>query len=48
MGLSIISGQGKCTVKENGGIETENFDQTFEGTLFTWDILKDLLTNVKS
>jgi hypothetical protein len=41
MGLSIISGQGKCTVKENGGIETENFDQTFEGTLFTWDILKE-------
>lgn len=40
MGLSIISGQGKCTVREDGVIETESFDQMFEGTLFTWDILK--------
>lgn len=38
--LSVISGQGKCVVKEDSVIETECLNQSFEGTLFTWDILK--------
>ncbi len=39
--LSIISGKGKCTVDgNNNNIETETFNQAFEGTLFTWEILK--------
>lgn len=38
--LSIISGKGKCTVS-GSDIETECFSQTFEGTLFIWDMLKE-------
>lgn len=38
--LSIISGQGKCEVHDNGDIEATSLKQTFEGTLFAWDIAK--------
>lgn len=38
--LCVISGRGKCAVKKNSVIETECLNQAFEGTLFTWDILK--------
>lgn len=37
--LSIISGQGKCSVREDSTIETECLNQTFEGTLLSWDIV---------
>lgn len=39
--LSIISGRGKCTVKDNKMIEAEDLSENFEGTLFVWDILKE-------
>lgn len=38
--LCVISGKGKCVVKEETVIEAECLNQAFEGTLFTWDILK--------
>lgn len=38
--LSVISGKGKCFVREDTVIETECLSKAFEGTLFTWDILK--------
>ena len=40
LGLSIISGQGKCEVRNNGDIEATSLKQSFEGTLFAWDIPK--------